>query len=209
MDDRKFAHHNLEMPLPTNSDAVNVSGNATIATFSWRIDTDEFYCSRRLFELFGVTDKRELSTWRKLAALIHVDDLPRFNEEISGILTGHNGVDVLFHGETRFGIKQFAMHGDVYRDKSGLPIWLEGIVRLPRRGVMPEKVSDDDKVLVDTVHAINNKFTAILGSTALAATVVEDLPGNRAFVSYLEEIEKEILHSANLLRRLVKMSGRI
>lgn len=207
MNNRKPAHDNLEMPLLRNSDAAEVSGNATIATFLWRIDTDEFHCSNHLFEMFGVTDKRELSTWRKLAALVHLDDLPRFNEEISGILTGHNGVDVRFRGETRTGIKQFAMHGDVYRDKSGLPIWLEGIVRLLRGEVMPGKVPDEDKVLVDTVHAINNKFTAILGNTAMAATVVGELPGNRAFVGYLEEIEKEILHSASLLRRLVKMSG--
>ncbi|MBN2715755.1 MAG: hypothetical protein JXX14_07860 [Deltaproteobacteria bacterium] len=159
-------------------------------------------------EILELEDNCNIERWEHLLACITPEDVEPFNDAISRILTGHNIVNVNFRANTAAGIKPLTLHGDVYRDAHGIPVVLEGVIQMRSVSAATEQMQYVTTLLMDTVHSVNNKLTAILGSTAMLASLLNDAQAPQRSGQYLEEIEHEVFLSAELLRQLVQAAKR-
>ena len=196
-----------ENALEQNS--FSVKGNVTFGDFVWRISDDTLHCSNRLRELLEVGDSNYLTKWANLISCVAPEDVNAVNDSVSSMMAGHNVVNVNFKVQLPSGTRSLSLHGDVSRDAQGIPTVLEGVVRIHDLGASDEQIRYLINLMSETVHSVNNKFTAILGSTAMATALIYDSPGNRVFRKYLEEIDHEVFQSAELLKNLVQTAKRI
>ena len=184
-------------------------GYATFGSFRWHVPDDELNCSVRLLEVLEVGEKRTLSRWAHLIECICPDDVPIFEDAIAGIMSGHNIVNTHFRIVAPSGMKSLVLLADVYRDTHGIPVYLDGVIRFGNLSASTEQTQYVTRLLMDTVHSVNNKFTAILGSTAMAVSSMGDRSSHPELFEYFEEIEHEVFRSAELLRHLVQAAKRL
>ena len=187
----------------------NANGYATFGRFRWHVPDDELTCSARLLEVLEIGESRTFSKWAHLIDCICPEDLPAFEDAIARIMSGHNVVNTHFRIIAPSGIKSLVLLADVYRDTHGIPVYLDGVIRFGNLNASTEQIQYVTRLLLDTVHSVNNKFTAILGSTAMAASAIGDRQLYPELFEYFEEIEHEVFRSAELLRHLVQAAKRL
>ena len=134
---------------------------ANIGTWDWNISTDEVYWSERIWPLFGYKKEVTKTTYENFIAAIHPDDKQLVIDAVSNCVEKGARYNIEHRVIWQDGTERWVLEtGNVVRSKEGKALHMLGVVQDITERVVIEQKLEQQKSLLDMLHASTTSFVA-------------------------------------------------